>query len=265
MTIQQIEHEFRAKVAGSIRIVSEGLDRFRVFTPFVLDDGDHLSIVLKQQEGHWFLSDEGNSLMRLTYDVSEKALHKGKRQNIIANVKSIFGLEDQNGELVLRVREGRYGDSLYSFAQALLQILDLNYLNRIRERSQFMAEFRELIVETVPEDRRVFDWTNPDYDPAANYPVDCRIETHERPLFVHALSNDSRTSRATIVLLRFEQWRAPFQALGIFEDQERIDRRVLARYTDVCDRMFSSLGSNQSRIIEFVKGVVGAEGNGSLR
>ena len=41
MAIQEIEREFKQKVCDRIKVVPEGIDRFRVFTPFVFDDGDH--------------------------------------------------------------------------------------------------------------------------------------------------------------------------------------------------------------------------------
>lgn len=260
MTIHDIEKDFRATVADTVRVAPEGLRRFRVFTPFVLTDGDHLSIVLKQDDGGWFFSDEGNSLMRLTYDVPERALHRGRRQTVIGSLTSMFGVENREGELVLRIADDQYGGALYSFSQALLQILDLSYLNQERGRSKFASDFKELMTVAVPASQRVFDWTDSARDSGGNYPVDCRIDVPTRPLFVHALSSDRRTARATIVLHQFEKWQAPFQSLGIFENQEAIDRRVLARYTDVCDRMFSSIRPNHDRIIEFVKGVTGSGG-----
>ena len=73
-----------------------------------------------------------------------------------------------------------------------------------------------------------------------------------RPLFVHALANDGRTRDATIALHQFERWEIPFRSLAIFEDQESINRKVLARFSDVGDKQFSSLTLNRERITRFV-------------
>ena len=107
-----IERDFRESVSAQIRLHPEGLDRFRVFTPFLFEDGDHLVIVLKKEWGKWVLSDEAHTFMHLS----------GTRRKIIATALSMFEVEDRNGELVLHVPDGRYGDALYSFIQALLRI-----------------------------------------------------------------------------------------------------------------------------------------------
>ena len=135
MSIDAIEREFNAKVCEKLQITSEGSGCFRVFTPFMFDDGDHLSIVLKRDGDGWMLSDEGNTYMRLTYDIDEQDLYEGRRQTIIANALSLFDVEDRDGELVIRVRDGMYGDALFSFAQAILKIADVAYLSSERVRS----------------------------------------------------------------------------------------------------------------------------------
>ena len=142
MSIEAIEQDFHRKVSQKIRLSGEGIDRFRVLTPFLFDDGDHLAIVLKKEGARWMLSDEAHTYMHLTYDIEEKDLHRGTRQKIISNTLSTFGIEDQEGELVLEVPGERYGDALYSFVQGLLKITDVSFLSRERVRSTFMEDFR---------------------------------------------------------------------------------------------------------------------------
>ncbi len=253
MTIASVEQQFREKVSKEIRLAQEGVERFRVFTPFLFDDGDRLAIVLKKEGDRWVLSDEAHTYMHLTYAVDEKDLQRGTRQKIISNVLSTFQIHDRDGELVLAVPEEQYGDALYSFVQALLKITDVTYLTRERVRSTFMEDLQRLLSETVPEDRRAFDWHHPQYDPQGMYLVDCRINGSARPTFVYGLPNDGKTRDSTIALLQFEKWGLDFRSMAIFEDQEAINRKVLARFTDVCEKQFSSLGSNRDRITRFLE------------
>ena len=219
----------------------------------MFEDGDHLAIVLKREGTHWCLSDEGHTYMHLTYDIDEKDLLRGNRQKIISNALSLFTVEDRGGELMLNVPDQQYGDALFSFVQALLKVTDISYLTRERVRSTFIEDFQTFLEQEVPEDRRIFNWHDPVHDREAKYPVDCRVNGMSRPLFIYALPSDDKVRDATIALLQFERWRLPYRAVGIFDDQEQVSRKVLARFSDVCDKQFSNLSGNTDRISRYLE------------
>ena len=130
----------------------------------------------------------------------------------------------------------------------------MSCLNQILEYAKSLG----YIKENVLEERLEFDWTDKRNDPKGIYPVDCRINRIARPLFVYALpgESESRVRDATIYLMQFERWKIPFQSLAIFEDQGSITPKVLFRFTDVCEKTFSSLESNKERIATYLKRVL---------
>ncbi len=252
MSVQLIEAAFKERVCEKLSLAPEGLNRYRVLTPFLFDDGDHLAIVLKQDHGQWILSDEGNTCMRLTYDLDERELQKGNRHRIIENALAAFSVEDQQGELIARIEDDQYGDALYSFIQALLKISDVTFLTRELVRSTFMEDFRAFIQEKLPSTQYTFDWHDPVRDPEGQYAVDCRVNGRARPLFLYALPSNDKVRDATISLWRYETWRVPCRSVGVFEEQEAINRRVLARFSDVCDKQFSSLLAFSERLERYL-------------
>ena len=252
MALATIQQEFQTKVSEKVGLVSEGLNRYRVLTPFRFGDGDHLVIVLKRDGSEWILSDEAHTYMHLTYEMAERDLHRGTRQTLISNALSVFEVEDREGELALRIIDERYGDALYSFVQALLKVSDVSYLSREHVQSAFMDDFRASFTQWVPEERRMFEWHDAVRDPQGIYEVDCRVNGMSRPLLVHALPSDGKTRDATISLLRFEKWDIPFRSLAVFQDQESINRKVLARFSDVCEKQYSNLSSNRDRIERYL-------------
>ena len=122
MNIETIEVDFRRKVCEKLSLLPEGIDRFRVSTPFMFEDGDHIAVVLKKENGTWVLSDEGHTYMHLTYDLKEKDLRWDRMQEFVRNTLSVLNVQDRKGELFVPIQDGNYGDAFYRFVQAILRI-----------------------------------------------------------------------------------------------------------------------------------------------
>lgn len=250
--MEAIEAAFRERVADQVRVVPEGIDRFRVFTPFQFADGDSLAIVLHQIGDQWVLTDEGHTLMHLSYSIDEQDLDRGGRGRIIDDAISAFSLDEQDGELAMQVVDDGFGEALFDYVQALLKITDVTYLTRERVATTFFEDLRGLIVSQVLADRTAFRWHEPRLDPEAKYEVDFRIEGARQAVYLFGLANDDKVRDATITLQQLESWRLPGTSVGVFEDQQQITRKVLARFTDHVDKQFSSLTGNEARIASYI-------------
>ena len=85
--------------------------------------------------------------------------------------------------------------------------------------------------------------------------MDVMIKTETKPLFVFAMKNDNQVRDATIKLQYLESQDVVFKGVGVFEKQEDVNRKVLARFTNVCERQFSSLQGMKERFPSLVANV----------
>ncbi|MFZ0279123.1 MAG: DUF1828 domain-containing protein [Candidatus Sulfotelmatobacter sp.] len=254
MNVAKVRDEFKSRVCEQIDLEPEGEGRFLVRTPFRFEDGDHFVITLKREGEHWILRDEASTLMHLSYWMDDKVLESGNRKEIVEGSLSAYSVQNRDGELVIAVAEDRFGDALFDFVQALTKVTDISFLSREVVVSTFMEDFRAFMKSQVPEDRLEFGWNDKRLDPNRKYLVDCRVNSMKRPLFVYALPSEDKVKDATISLLTFEKWKLTFQSLAIFQEQESISPKPLARFTDVIGKTFSSLSEeNKPRIIAFLK------------
>jgi hypothetical protein len=250
----EILKNFKSKISSSVDMIEEGIDRFRIFTPFGFDDGDSFSIVLKKVNNTFLLTDEGNTYMHLSYDLDLKSLEKGKRAKLLSDILEYHDIKEFNGAFVKKVDSiDSLGNAFFNYIQALSKITDSSYyLSEDRVKSTFYEDFKTFLKTQVDKERVKFDYTIPSYDKQGKYPIDCMVNHMEVPLFIFGINNDDKCRDVTINLYQYEKWGVKFNALTIFEDQESINRKVLARLSDVTDKQFSSLSSNRERIVKYI-------------
>ncbi len=253
MTVQiDIEKSFREKVCEEVNLISHGVNRYLVETPYIFGDGDAFVIVLKKQGNKWILTDEGHTFMHLSYFLDIDDISEGTRGKIVESTLSAFQVEERGGQLITEIEGNDFGNSLYDFVQAVMKISDVTFLSRERVKSTFFEDFKKFISETIPKENLEFFWHHQELDKEEKYVVDCKVESNGSPIFVFALTNDDKVRDANIIIQQYRRWNQKFTSLAIFEKQEDINRRVLARFTDVCDRQFSSLEGNKNNIKSFL-------------
>ena len=129
---------------------------------------------------------------------------------------------------------------------------DVLCLSTERVQSTFMDDFHNLLNESVPKERMNINWHDKDNDSDKKYTVDCRINGLPEPIFVYALFNNDRIRDATISLQHFNVRNIPHCPLGIFENKENANRKVKARFDDVCQDQFPNMQVNRNEIIDYI-------------
>ena len=62
-----------------------------------------------------------------------------------------------------------------------------------------------------------------------------------------------RPQATTTIIYWWEKQAEPFNVMAIYENQEEINNRIQARFSDVCGKQFSNLPTNRDRIISFIE------------
>jgi len=263
MSIQEINETLQQAIGQQVTVELEGNNRFPVLTPFMMDDGDHYNIVLRGQEGqqNWVITDEGETLLHLSYWMDYNSLKKGTRQQVIERVLGQYGIDNRDGELRLEIKYDELSSAIFTFLQALTRVTDITYLSREQARATFLEDFRELLRTTVPEERLTFDYNHPRYDRQRIYTVDALVNHRDVPLYIFAIGSNDRCRDVTINLHTYKTWKIEYQSVAVFEDQKSISRDVLARFSDVADKQFSSLVSSEAQIVDYLKKQLGTSDN----
>ena len=247
-----LSKDLSAAVGTAIEAEQKGSTEVQIHTPFRFEDGDELVIRLRESPGGTFeWTDVGHTFMHLSYWMDIEALDSGNRSRLLADHLAQFGANERHGELLMPAGSNP-GHSLLQFAQLILHISDLDFLSREIVKSTFMDDFRELMRKEFG-DYAQLDYIDSEHDPSGNYPIDCLLNHRPRPVAVFALPNDDRCRDATITLHQFREWGRDLFSAGVFEDQEEIHRKVLARFTDACDKQFSALAGNERPVVDYLR------------
>ena len=155
----------RQQVASDIRLSSQG-DTVFVGTPLLYDNGDHCGFYLRRNEDNWLLDDMGDILMR--GDCADiDLLGKGRRTSF-DRVMGFYGLSENHGNIIMETTEDRIGESIFTFAQASLELVGLIHApaeKKRQERNKFRVKFSKLVHQVVPSRQLETNWHHPELDP----------------------------------------------------------------------------------------------------
>jgi hypothetical protein len=249
MNAPDLERKLRTQFCSLVELHSDEWGGYEVSVPFFFDDGDALFIRIAQDADRLVLTDEGNTLMRLTYQMSPKQLLSGTRRQLLERTLLHYGVEYREGRLILPLKEGSYGQNLADFVQAVLKVSDLTFLTQERTASTFMDDFRAAMRHVVPGDRLTFDWYDPERDPSKSFYVDARVNHMAQPLMVFAITTTEKALHATTNILTFKQWGFEFEAVAVYEDSEKLSPHAAAKLAHVTPVRFEKF-YNQRELFE---------------
>ncbi len=215
-------------------------------TPFSFPDGDHYPIYLSETgTGGIRLSDGGHTLMHLSYENDVDKFFEGTRNVLMEQTiaQQRVGYDPDKGAFFVDASMEHLADAVFRLGQAITRVYDLTFLNRSHVASTFYDDLQERIKSVIPEDKIKRDYSVPGLPGAENYLVDFFIETKGTPLFLYGVPSRDKARLVTIFLHHLIQNRVDFDSLIVFDNQEEIPRKDLARLSNVGGEMIASLNA----------------------
>ncbi len=257
MSMNDVITDFTDYAFGQYKLIPRGDDLFYVATEFFFDDGDEFVIYLAKESNRWVLSDNCHTYRYLSYTLEPKDIHANRRGEIIRKVRTQYGIEDRDGELILDLSQdryvGRYGEALHNFIQAIQKIASVLYWVRYRVNRTFKRDFSERLKQVLGESRFDIDWHDPKIDPNKEYTVDCRINGVPNPLFVYTVTTETKIRDAIIAWRWFESQNVNFTPFGIFKSDNLINSRQFTKMKHICEHYEIGINNSARAIDGYVK------------
>lgn len=113
-----METPYQPRAAVSFEFHPDGPNQWHVSTPFYLDDGDGLAVILRRFADRLELTDQAHTRMRMGL------LAPDWPDSTIARICAMHCLSERDGEFIATATEENLGERLIEFTQALLRLLN---------------------------------------------------------------------------------------------------------------------------------------------
>ena len=248
-----LQKELCQQMCADIKLVERGNRKEMISNPFSFPDGDQYSIYLQEIDGGKVrISDEANTMMRLSYYTDVGQSFKGSKGKLAAQILGEHKINEDNGNFYVDVSVEQISRGVFRLSQALNRIYDLFYLDRVPLTSPFYKDLKELLEQIVSDNPALHlaqDYRVPNLENSDNYIIDYSLKGRkEVPLFLFGVPDQDKAKRVTITLQYLFSHKVPKSTLLIFENQEEIPPGHLSRLIDanVAGSQVSSIGSRVS-------------------
>ena len=245
--------DFKSKVCDDIKLESKGINRYQVLTPFTFDDGDGFVVYLVSDNGRFYLTDGGHTIMHLSYWMDAEELLDGDnaRSDLFRSITNMFNLEYDDGQISIPIPNNKFGEYLYSYLQALTKISDIDFLTRERVKRAFLDDLISFLKSKY--DRVYERWSDPARDDEKIYAVDVRLDLARIPFFVYAVWSNERALNTVISILKYREWiNKQFRAIIIHEYFDELSRPIRKKLTDASDKQMTSFYDRKEEIKQYL-------------
>ena len=243
----------RRSLCSGVEIEERGIDRYAIHTEFTYPDGDELRIILKKQGEEWMFTDEGHTMMWLSYE--DFNLRTDTRNNLFSRTLSYNHAALEDGRICIRFKPDRICGAIHSMIQVLIQTADMLYMDRENVRNTFVEDLQAVFGERI--DLRDIE-TNKiiKNQRGEEYQVDVYIRGSEQtePLLVFAVSNKDKCKDAVMAIITLAaEDRMQFTSLAVIDSMADIPPSDKDKLISRADKAYIGLDEMNEGLDRFLR------------
>lgn len=239
-----------------VQLVERRINLYQVYLPLYYPDGDMIDIFISKGNDHKIkIQDMGNTLMKLSYyiDINSKT-----KQKLYNSILDSYQINTDNGNLYLFADYEEVYFSIMQLATVIIKISDISFLKRELVKSLFYEYFDKYVNTELKQFNPVKEFY-PEFDLQKLYPSPYAIIWNDKPpLCIFPISSDDKCTEVTIIAQYYESVNFKHSSIVVFEAQEDISRKPLARLSNVIGRQFANFEGNEKRIYRYIEETVNA-------
>ena len=187
------------------------------------------------------LSDRGHTLLHISYSQDIESLYDGSRSVRREQIIKDNGVNDNDGVFSIESDEKDLAGDLFKFSQCLTQIYDLAYVSQERTEQTFYFELERILQSCINGSELQQNYI-PSEDPKNLYSVDYHVKSRRnKSVYVYGIHNSDKARLVTINLQHFQIEGLDFDSLIVFENQQQVSRKDVARVSDVASNQVYSI------------------------
>ncbi len=249
MDPEQLISAIKQSICAEVEIEQIGLHSYLIHTGFTYHDGDELRIVLKATDGRLVLTDEGHTLMWLSYEDYNMT---ETRNAIWRKIISSNGISLDEGRMYVECNTKDVGPALNSLIQAMLQTADLLFLDRDRVASTFVEDMMEIFRASSFQDKCEFNKTIEDKK-GGTHTVDVYVHGR-RPLYVFGIPSQDKAKDALITMMELELGgMTGYRAMVVIDDSAEISKKIKRKVVNRADKALLGLEDTPDDLERYVR------------
>lgn len=191
---------------------------YQLIAPLFHEDGDMMNIYLSDAgNGQIMLSDEGMSLMRLSYTFD---LDTDNKVKLFEKTLAERHATNDDGNICMVVPETRIYPAIMEYSQLINTVCNFDLLSRENVSNLFYDSLHEILESTI-FDKHSYK-QNAYISGYNDMNIDYLFENGDRPpLCLFGVKDTNKAQQVTICCLQLAKYKIPFRSAAVFEDMDK--------------------------------------------